>query len=115
MSKKTTTQGKIAEALAVPEDDIDQPTRRRPHSFNAQVADLRVGETASKAQPLAGHLSLDEIRASLPVLRTSLRNNVTKVVQRAREATCGEYRLEVTDVTTHDRNWFLLALVTRIE
>lgn len=113
MPTKPKKHAAITAALATPDDDVQQPSRRKPGSFNAQVADLAVNETASQAKMIDADLSIAEVQAGLPVMRQELRNNITKVVARAKEATGGEYTVEVTDFTTHARNWFLIALVTR--
>lgn len=113
MPKKSKPHHAIAAGLATPEDDVEQPSRRRTGSFNAQVLDLAPGETASKAQRIDDTLQIAEVQQSLAVMRQDLRNNITKVASRAKEQTGGEYRVEVTDFLTHERNWFLVGLVTR--
>lgn len=113
MPTKPKKHAAITAALATPDDDVQQPSRRKPGSFNALVADLAVGETASQAKQIDGDLTITEVANSLAVMRQELRNNITKVVARAKEATGGEYTVEVIDTLTHARNWFLIALVTR--
>lgn len=46
-------------------------------------------------------------------MRDTLRNNLAPAVARAKEATGGQYSVEVTDFMTNARNWFLIAVVTR--
>lgn len=114
MTKKQKPHAAIAAALATPEDDVEKSSRRSAGSFTAQIAALEVGETASQAKMIDGTLTIDEVKQALPVLRQEMRNNTTRTVARVKAATGGEYLQEVTDAQTHNRNWFLIVLVTRI-
>lgn len=104
----------IAAGLATPEDDVNVPARRKSTSFNAQVAELSIGETASRANRIDESLTVAQVRAAIAEMKTGLRNNLKKVAQRAAESTGGEFSVEVTDVTTSASNWYLLGLITRI-
>lgn len=111
---KTQQHTTIAAALANPEEDVSLPNRRKSTSFNAQVAELSPGEVATKAQLIDKTMTVADVAANLTELRQTLRNNMTKVVQRAREATGGEYSLEVIDTLTPTGRWFLVGLITRL-
>lgn len=114
MSKKPTPHTAIAAGLANPEDQVEVPRRTKSTSFNAQVTELDTGEVATKAELIPSSLTLAEVATVVAAKRQAIRNNMTKVVQRARETTGGEYTLEVTDTITAGGNWFVVGLITRI-
>ena len=112
---KPETHARVAAALASPESDVSQPGRGRSGSFTAQVADLALGDTASKLLAIPGDTALCDIQKDLPALRERLRNNVASSVKHAKARTSGAYTVEVCDLHTPSGQWFVIALVTRIE
>jgi hypothetical protein len=112
---KPDTHTRLAAALEAPESDIAQPGRGRSSSFTAQVADLALGETASKLLPVEPSAALCDIQKDLPAIRERLRNNVASSVRHAKARTGGNYSVEVCDLHTPTGQWFTIALVTRIE
>lgn len=87
--------------------------RRQPLSFAAAVANLEPGEEFAKLQRIDTSATFESIQSALPEMRDTLRNNIAPAVARAKEATGGQYSVEVTDFMTNARNWFLIAVVTR--
>lgn len=104
---------KLSAAMMAPEDQVE-PRRARSSSFAASVADLMVGETASRAVQLRPDIPLAEIASSIASLREELRNNVAPAVRRARESVGGTYTVEVEEVWTGRGNLFLVGFVTRV-
>lgn len=92
---------------------IGPRSRRTPYSFSAAVAGLAVGEEVAKLQRIDTSATFESIQSALPEMRDTLRNNIAPAVARAKEATGGQYSVEVTDFMTNARNWFLIAVVTR--
>lgn len=103
----------LLEAASI-EDDVPKPPRRRSSSFASVLSDLRVGETAARAQVVDPALTVGDFAAQSVALREALRNNCAPAVRQARGRTGGEYSIEIADVMTPSRRLFLVALVTRI-
>lgn len=105
----------IAAGLANPENDVELPSRRNSGSMISQIAVLEVGETFSRAKRIDDSMTVAEVREALATMRLELRNTVSKAAARAKEESKREYRVEVFDTLTIERNWFLIALITRTE
>lgn len=105
---------KIKAAMLAPEAGVAEPKRAKSSSFAAQVLDLDIGETASRAVvPIAAGCFTDLLK-DLPAEREKLRNNVGPAVRRAKEKVEGsDYKVEIADVLTGS-TLFLVALVTRV-
>lgn len=106
---------KIKAAMLAPEAGVAEPKRAKSSSFAAQVLDLEVCETASRAMTMDHeHRSVAFVLAALPAEREKLRNNVSPAVRRAKEKIDGaDYKVEIADVLTGS-TLFLVALVTRV-
>jgi hypothetical protein len=105
-------QSRINAALSVPEPDVREPMRRKLYSFVGSLAELKIGETASKISPIDPTMSLADVQANLTNFRATLRNNVTSSVRQASARSGGEYSVEVTDFVTPSGQWYVIALVT---
>lgn len=88
-------------------------TRRRESSFAAVVADLDVGEVASRTHHLNSEMTLAELAVNMPEMKAMIRNNATPAVTQARKRTGGEYRIETAETITPSGRIYLLVLVTR--
>ena len=107
---------KILAAMAAPDSDIDPPSRVQPSSRASQIAALELGESACFTSGSTDtDMSLATVLASIPEWTASLRNNVMSSVRQASARTGNAYTVEVTDVTTPQRNLYIVAIVTRTE
>ena len=89
----------IKAAIADPDSEMPEPSRRVVHSMAMQVENLELGEIASRSVPIPDNLTLAEYDAAVKPLRVKLHNNVAPAVRRAKEAIPGAaYRTEVVDV-----------------
>lgn len=106
----------ILAAMAAPDDGVSPPSRVNPSSRASQIAALGLGEsvvfTSGSINP---GLSLAEVLASLPDWGAALRNSVMSSVRQASARTGAQYGVEVTDVTTPQRNMYVIAIVSRLE
>lgn len=109
----TNIKSKLKAAVMAPESGVTEPPRARTSSFQAQVMDLDVGETATRAVSLNGGCTMNGNLAVLPGERDKLRNNVAPAVRRAKEKIGSDYRVEVVDVLTGSA-LFVTAFVTRV-
>lgn len=110
----TDSINKIRAALLAPEAGVAEPKRAKQSSFQAQVLDLEVNETASRAIALDDIEKLAYLLTALPAEREKLRNNVAPAVRRAKEKVDGaDYKVEISDVLTGS-NLFVVAFVTRV-
>lgn len=112
MTKKV-DKATLKAAVMTVDDDVGEPTRRRASSFSSAVADLAVGQTASRAIRLDPETSLAELAERGSEWREAMRNNIAPAVRRAREQTGGEYEVEVSDALTPSRRFYIVAFVTR--
>lgn len=107
---------KILAAMAAPDSDVDPPSRVQPGSRASQIAALALGESCCfTSGRVDGGMVLDEVLASLPDWGAALRNSVMSSVRQASSRTGNAYTVEVTDVTTPQRNMYVVAIVTRSE
>lgn len=104
---------KIATAMQTVEDDVPEPTRKRSSSFTAVIADLDVGETASRARRIDPSHTLADFAGNAAEWREDLRNSCAKSMRHAKARTGGEYSVAVAECLTPSREMFLVALVTR--
>lgn len=96
-------------------NQTDTPTtRKRSSSFNAVVADLEVGESASRAFKIDPDTTIGEIVEQRAATRAMLRNNVLAAMARAKTATGGDYSLDVGELVAHSGTMFNVVIVTRI-
>lgn len=109
------TTARLEAAVLTPESDVPQPPRGRAGSFTSQVADLGLGEVASKLLMIPPETALCDVQKELPALRERLRNNVASSVRHARTRTGSTFSVEVCDLHTPSGQWFVIALVTRTE
>ena len=105
----------LDKALDNPEIGIKPPTRRKSSSFTAQVIDLEVGESCSRVEQIDPRMAVLTVQQNIVTMRQQFRNRCDPSVMQAKKATGGQYVLEVTDVMTAARSWFILAIVTRTE
>lgn len=102
-------------ALAIPDDDVAQPTRQVPGSFTAQVAALNVEECAAKCWPAPQSALVLRLCDELPAMREQVRNACTSAVKAAKERIPGSnYRVEVGEMVSSGSRLYVLAVVTRI-
>lgn len=115
MTNKSTTvdDNLLNAALMAPEDDVAEPSSKRPWSFASQVSKLEVGGVACRLLKLEGEKTLNEIGESLTELRRQCRNNATPSVKRAAAQTGGEYSIEVCDFVTPRGMFYVATIVTR--
>lgn len=73
---------RLEEAMDRVEDSNVEPSRRQPASFSAQLFNLKVGETASRAVVLDEHLLLSEMKAISDKTASDLRDGVLPMVSR---------------------------------
>lgn len=111
---KPDISNKITAAMRTVEDDVSEPSRKRSSSMASVIADLEIGETASRAQRVDPTTTLTDYAEQYAELRESLRNNVAPSVRQAKARTGGEYSIEIVDTLTQNRALFIIALVTRI-
>jgi len=106
---------RIKAAILAPEAGVPEPKRGKLSSFQAQVLDLDVDETACRALKMNDStIRFDVLLALLPAEREKLRNNVAPAVKRAKEKIEGaDYKVEISDVMTGSA-LFLVAFVTRV-
>lgn len=102
-------------AMSTIDSGIEPPSRRRSSSFAAAVADLDVGESASRAVQIDGDQTLTQISGQLTAMKSDLRNNTAPAVRRARERIAGsDYTIEIGEMLTFTGKLFLVAIVTRV-
>lgn len=85
----------------------------RAGSFQAQITELDVGESASKVRALDPTSTLNVLILGLPAMRQQLRNAIAPSVARAKSATGGTYAIEVGDMIMPAGNIYIVAVVTR--
>lgn len=101
------------------EETMINPTPRRgfaskkQSSFAAVVADLGIGESASRTHHLNQDMTLAELQRDLSEMKSMIDNNVRPAVVSAKKLTGGEYRIETTTSITTAGRVYLLAIVTR--
>lgn len=88
--------------------------RRRESSFAAVVADLEVGESASRTHYLNPDMTLAELARDIHEMKAMIRNNAQPAVVAARKRTGGQYRVESGETISQAGNVYLLVIVTRI-
>lgn len=100
-------------AVNTVDDGVPEPSRRRSSSFASVIADLEIGETASKAQRVEDDTTLAEFAEKSAAWREALRNTCATSMRQAKARTGGEYSIEIADVMTQARSLFIVALITR--
>lgn len=89
----------FAAALAAPEDDVPEQSRRIPHSFAMLVENLEIGDVATRATPIDPNMPWAAYDATVTPMRVRMRNNIAPAVKRAKDAIPGaDYRVEVADI-----------------
>lgn len=89
----------VALALATPDLDVPEQSRRSESSFAVLVSNLDVGEIACRTIALDPDMLMSEYEAALPALRVNARNNAAPAVKRAKAEIPGaDYRVEITEV-----------------
>lgn len=87
--------------------------QRKTSSFNAVVADLEVGECASKAIPLPDTLTITQMAEQLSTLKQQAQNNVKDAMRRARADTGGTYSLATSDTITPGGEVYIVLIIRR--
>jgi hypothetical protein len=99
--------------LSNPQDEGWIPQGRFAVSFAAQIADLEIGGTATRARLIDGALTAYEIRSRMARWKESMRNNVAPSVRDVASRTGKEFVIEIAELVTPIGQWFLIALVSR--
>lgn len=87
--------------------------QRKTSSFNAVVADLEVGECASKVIPLPDTLTVAQMAEQLSTLKQQAQNNVKDAMRRARADTGGTYSLSTSDTITPGGEVYIVLIIRR--
>lgn len=88
--------------------------QRKESSFAAVVADLEVGQSASRVHHLSSEMTLAEMQRDMREMKAMIANNAKPSVNIARQRTGGEYRIETGETITTGGRVFLLVIVTRV-
>lgn len=88
--------------------------QRRESSFAAVVADLEVGQSASRVHHLNSEMTLAEMQRDMREMKAMIANNAKPSVNIARQRTGGEYRVETGETITTAGRVFLVVIVTRV-
>lgn len=91
-----------------------QARPKRQSSFAAVVADLAVGDSATRSHTLNQGMTLAEFERDLKEMKSMIDNNVRPALVNAKKLTGGEYRVETSQTITTAGRIYLLAIVTRI-
>lgn len=87
---------------------------KKSSSFAAVVADLEVGECASRVQPLDPDMTMGEFMGQMSGLKATLINNAGTAVVRARRETGGVYKTSASETMTTGGQFFLVLIVQRV-
>lgn len=110
-----TKTAKIAAAIQEPETGVAEPKRGKESSFSAQVADLQVGDTASRAVQIDGEHTLATFAESASLWRDQLRNTIAPAVKRAKARNAdAEYTNEIGTMIMPGMSLYIVAVVTRV-
>lgn len=86
---------------------------RKSSSFNAVVADLEVGECASRVLAIPANLTMGQLAEQLPGIKATLQNNSTGAIRLAKQATGGTYTATVSDTITAGGKVYAILIIER--
>jgi len=86
---------------------------RKSSSFSAVVADLEVGECASRVQAIPANLTMGQLAEQLPGIKATLQNNSTGAIRLAKQATGGSYSATVSDTITAGGKVYAILIIER--
>lgn len=87
--------------------------RTKESSFSSVVADLAVGESASRVHHLNQSMTIGEFERDLSEMKSMIANNARPSVKTAQARTGGQYRVETGETITAAGRIYLLVIVTR--
>lgn len=90
-------------------------TQRQPTSFTAQVEALGLGEVTCKIKMIDSSLTLERAAAGMTEAQQAARNAVTSSVRNAKNNTGNGYSISMMNSVTPSGEWFILAIVKRVE
>lgn len=89
--------------------------QKKTSSFNAVVADLDVGEYASRVFPLPGCIAVSDIPDEMRTIKRQAQDNVKDAVRRAKAETGGSYSVAVSETFTPGGEPFVVLIIQRTE
>lgn len=86
---------------------------RSASSFVSVVADLEVGECASRVTPISASITLSDLADEVKALKQTAYNNAAPSIRQARAQTGGEYTVSTTYMHTDALEHFIVLIVRR--
>lgn len=102
----------LSSAITTPDDDVAIPAPSKPISYSQLIAELQVGETASKVRRQPDKVPLEFALGDLSQRKEAMRNSISSMIRTIKQRTGGEYTHEVTELLT-SRGLYIVSLVTR--
>ena len=97
----------------VQEESANEGKRTKSSSFSATVADLKLGECATRTHFLNPKMTLAELARDMAEMKAQILNNARPSVKIARERTGNDYRIETSESITTGGRIYLHVIVTR--
>ena len=88
--------------------------RTKSGSFAAAVADLEVGDCATRTHTLNDQMTLAELARDMREMKDQISNNARSSVRIAQERTNNQYRVETGETITTSGRVYLNVIVTRV-
>lgn len=83
-------------------------------SFSAMVADLEVGQSATRTHQLNEGMTLLELASEMREMKAMISNNARPSIAMAKERTGNDYRVETAESITTGGRVYLHVIATRI-
>lgn len=118
MTTKTGTQPypeHLTAAMMTREEDVELPSRVRPHSVAGNLIALKPGEVFTLSQELGGDITLAKAQADANALKSKIRSSLNSSIRNAMRHHGQKFSMESALITYPSGRMFIQVLVTCLE